>query len=221
MQNELKEIYENGFGIKLIAKYLKLSYTNCRKLLFDVCKIEMRKGRKVSTEITKKIRKEKAIFEKDNKIGWFKKEVREKLKIENKTHKGVQGYYFNKSLNKFVWLRSSYEYIFAKWLDRTKHLWDSELKTYKLENALYKPDFFILNENNDILKIIEIKGYFDNRSYKVELLNEKLKNIDCVLLNFSNTSIQPYIEKDSNYLKELEKWKIERIKNKKLKEYEN
>lgn len=223
IKHEINNLYNNGFGYKIIGQNIGLTYSNTRKLLIDICEIKKREGRSITTERTKEIRKAKANYELKTKTGWFKENIRNNLKIQNKTHRGVQGFYFNKSLKKFVWLRSTYEYIFAKWLDKTNQIWDIEVKHFKLKNGeTYRPDFFIY-EKNKISKIIEIKGYYDKRAYKINLLNEQLKDIKCSILNFTNTSIQSFICSDSNYHIELAKWKTERIENKlkKLNQNEN
>jgi hypothetical protein len=212
IKNEISQAYNNGYGIKSIAAQIEIGYTNCRLLLNSVG-VEIRKGTSVVTEKLKEMRKNKSNTEKNNKTGWFCENIRKHLKIESKTQRGVQGWYFNESMQKWVWLRSTYEYIFAKWLDRTKHLWDIEVITYKIEEETYRPDFFIYDcDGKNIIKIVEIKGYYDNRAYKVELLNEIL-NVDVCIIGLTNKTISQYIESNSNYGLELKKWKIIRKHN--------
>lgn len=207
-KNQLSTIYLSGYGIKRIGKHLNLTYTNTRHLLSNICGIELRKGMNVVTDKLREFRKNKALTESLDKSGWSKPEVRLELKIKNKTSKGVQGWYFNNSLNKYVWLRSTYEYIYAKWLDRTGHIWDTEVTTFTLSSGeTYRPDFFVY-DNSELVKIIEIKGYFDIRKNKAESLNLQLPNISVILLNFTNTSIDSYSE--HGYHVELKKWKKEK-----------
>jgi hypothetical protein len=207
---ELNQLYDEGFGIKSIASAVGLTYTNCR-LLLNMANVKMRTGQSVVTEKLKESRKVKANQEKSNKSGWFSDNVRSSLKIKAKTRRGVQGWYYNLSMKKWVWLRSTYEYIFAKWLDRTKHLWDTEVKCYSLNGETYRPDFFIY-ENKEIVKIIEIKGYYDNRAHKVDLLNQLL-DIEVCMIGLTNQSITSYIEEGSHYGTELKTWKIIRKQN--------
>ena len=213
MKNEITDLYNSGYGIKAIAKELNLSYTVSRHFLSKVCDINLRTGKNVVTDKLIKIRSENAKKQKEEKSGFFKQDIRDSLKITSKTNRGVQGYYFNKSKLKYVWLRSTYEYIFAKWLDKIGHIWDVECKTFILPNGeTYRPDFFIF-ENNEVVKIIEIKGFFDINKYKPIELNKLIENVEVILIDFTNTSIKCYCDLD--YKTELNNWKKER------KKYEN
>lgn len=68
------------------------------------------------------------------------------------SNRGYAGYYKN------FYLRSSYEYAYAKYLDFFSIIWDYEMQIFNIENKLYKPDFFILNPDGTIKKIVEIKS---------------------------------------------------------------
>lgn len=68
------------------------------------------------------------------------------------SNRGYAGYYKN------FYLRSSYEYAYAKYLDFYSIAWDYERQIFNIESKLYKPDFFILNPDNTIKKIVEIKS---------------------------------------------------------------
>ncbi|HRP37975.1 MAG TPA: hypothetical protein PLS50_09285, partial [Candidatus Dojkabacteria bacterium] len=126
---------------------------------------------------------------------------------EKSNARGVQGYYLNQSTNELVWLRSSYEYIFAKWLDRTKHNWKMEMAYYKIGHSIYRPDFFIHDAEWNLIKIVEIKGYWDSNANKALLLNEQLKNIDVVIVR----DIEQFIEGNGLYEHQLKEWKEKRI----------
>ena len=134
------------------------------------------------------------------------------LKIKNKTTRGIQGYYWNTSKNKYVWLRSSWEYIYAKWLNEHKIEWDVEVKRYKLGNTSYLPDFFIY-ENGKLTKIVEIKGYWKNKLYKYDKLKTLLgDSIELVLV----TDIKPYTNLPLK--KEIETWRL--LRKRELRKYE-
>lgn len=208
----IKQEYESGYGIKYIAKKIDISYTQCRSILIYF-NIEIRKGYNIITDKLCKFRKEKAIYEKNNHTGWLSKEIIEKRKIKGVNNRGVQGYYYNKSLQKYVWLRSSYEFIFAEWLDFNNNIWDIEVKTFHIGNELYRPDFFIFDNNMHIKKIIEIKGYWDNRAYKVDKLKKELPDIEIILLGINNDSIEYYIIDNKKYKDKLKQWKQIRIMN--------
>jgi len=66
-----------------------------------------------------------------------------------------KGCYYDSPLQGKIWLRSSYELAYAKYLDINRISWLYESKTFDLGNTTYTPDFFLLKEN----KFIEIKGY--------------------------------------------------------------
>ena len=57
------------------------------------------------------------------------------------------------------YLRSSYEYIFAKILEKQNIKYDVETITYELEDRSYTPDFFIYDDNDKLIEIVEIRGY--------------------------------------------------------------
>lgn len=103
---------------------------------------------------------------------------------------GKGGYYTSKN-NGIIWLRSSYEIAYAKWLDDNDILWLYEHKHYKLsDGSSYFPDFYLVYED----KYVEIKGYmYPKAKHKIEmfikeyhinlvvLYLENLKNIGCNL----------------------------------------
>ena len=55
-----------------------------------------------------------------------------------------------------IWMRSSYEMKYAKYLDNQGIKWLYESKTFDLGNTTYTPDFYLPNKN----QYIEIKGYW-------------------------------------------------------------
>jgi hypothetical protein len=200
LKSEIFEYYSNGWGLKLIARnVLGISYSNCRTV-FGVLGIEFNRGRGVVTDKVKQFRKDKAKSELNQRTGW--RSLTKKTYSEN-TRRGIQGYYFNSSTNSYVWLRSSWEYIYAKFLNKISVNWKSEVSVYELsDGTYYRPDFFIYDSNWDLVQIVEIKGYFDNRSYKVDLLKSEY-SLDVVLI----TDIKKYISSDTNLTKEGKTWK--------------
>ena len=197
-EKSLKEYYDLGYGFKNIGKLLNISYSNVRQIFYYL-NIKYRKGYNVVTDKLKEIRRINAI----KSGGWRNRNIK-----NIKTERGVQGYYYNKSIKKYVWIRSSWEYIYAKWLDKNNFIWNVEFKSYKINNIeYYRPDFFIFDKNNNLTSIIEIKGYWKNRLWKTILLKEKLKNINVILIE----NINNYLEENTTYGSELKKWKKERL----------
>lgn len=66
--------------------------------------------------------------------------------------RGYSGYYNG------VYLRSSLEFAYALYLDNKKINWKYECEVFELEHFRYKPDFFIFDDNNNLIKIVEVKG---------------------------------------------------------------
>lgn len=208
IKNKIFYFYNEGYGYKSIAKWLDISYSEIRNLLLTFGDFVPRKGRNVVTDKLKIFRAQNVKGKKSPFFDWPKKNPQ----LISKTSKCVQGYYLRKHDNVLVYLRSTYEYIFAKWLDKNNFIWRIEETSFILSNGeRYRPDFFIY-ENNKLLTIIEIKSrYFnkDNREYKFHMFKEEY-NIDCSLV----TDIKLFIENGSNYNKELCKWKQSLVKSK-------
>ena len=204
VKNIIEREYKNGFGIKRLAKLFNSSYSTIRKFI-QLLGIDINVPNK-TTDSIRTFRKHKSTIERETKTGWFSPVVRRSLKIIN-SGRGIQGYYFNKSTNKWVWLRSSYEYIFAEYLTYNNINWDSEVVTYDLlDGTSYTPDFFIYDSNfTTITAIVEIKGYLTVNSYKVDEL-KKIINTEISLIG--SDDIDLYKIENINYLK---KWKQTRL----------
>jgi hypothetical protein len=172
---------ENGMGFKLISSHLgNVSYTRLRTI-FDALEIEKRTGYNCVTDGLKKLRSERA---KTNNpwTNWTEK-YKDKDMV-NKHH--LAGWFFNESKSKYVWLRSSWEYGYAKFLNENKIEWDVEVNSYLLHDGrYYRPDFFIY-ENNNLLKVVEIKSKWSNGSLdridKFEMFREEYREINADLI---------------------------------------
>lgn len=195
-----KRYVDDEIGIKLIAKEIGYSYTETRNIL-KTFNIPMRTGYNVVTKNLSEFRRNKAKNEYSKRIGWFSSLDRK----QHHTQRGVGGYYFNKSRNKYVWLRSTWEYIYAKFLDKLNIEWDIEVTRFDLDTGTYRPDFFIYN-NNELEKIVEIKGYWKDKLWKPEELKNKI-GVDVVVIH----DISLYLEEGQTYYSQLDEWKIKRI----------
>lgn len=185
----IRGLYEDGYGLKVIAKLFNVSYTKLRSL-FDVFDIEIRKGRSVVTDKLKQFRSQRV---KGIKNPWSDEECRQKIHSN-----GIQGRYTTKN-GKSIWLRSCWEYIYAKWLDDNDIDYEYELKQYVLSDGTsYRPDFFIMSDG-DIKEVIEIKGFNKERSYKTSLFQREY-GIKTVLIE----SINDFCV---SYERELKQWK--------------
>lgn len=96
-------------------------------------------------------------------------------------NRGYAGFY------KEYYLRSSYEYAYAKYLDYHSIPWSYEDNTFDIGYKIYKPDFFFYDQYGNLKKIVEIKSR--NKKAKVEaektlnIIREKYK-IECELLSY-------------------------------------
>jgi hypothetical protein len=195
-----KRYVEDEIGIKLIAREIGYSYTETRSIL-KTFNIPIRKGYDVITKNVSEFRRNKAKSEYSKRIGWFSSLDRK----QHHTQRGVSGYYYNKSKNKYVWLRSTWEYIYAKFLDKLNIEWDIEVTRFDLDGSTYKPDFFIYNKG-ELEKIVEIKGYWKDKVWKPEELKCKI-GVDVVVIY----DISLYLEGNQTYYSQLEEWKTKRI----------
>lgn len=114
------------------------------------------------------------------------------------------GYYKN------LYLRSSYEYLFCKILEKQNIKFKIEECKYMLENGKYYiPDFFIYDKEDNLVEIVEIKS--EAKSIK----NKGIKNIE-LLRKLVDVKCSIYFLKDLiilcdklniNYKKCIEYWK--------------
>ena len=80
-----------------------------------------------------------------------------------KASHGKGSYYKN------IYMRSSYEINYAKWLDKKGIKWQYESKVFDLGICTYTPDFYLLETDT----YIEIKGWWRDKSkYKFELFKQ-------------------------------------------------
>ena len=85
-----------------------------------------------------------------------------------------KGGYYNK-----IWMRSSYELSYAKYLDKHQIVWEYEPKAFDLGNITYRPDFYL----PEIDEYIEIKGWFtEPAKRKIQLFRDSYPDIKLKLL---------------------------------------
>jgi len=85
-----------------------------------------------------------------------------------------KGEYYQK-----IYMRSSYEIAYAKFLDKQGTKWLYEPKAFDLGNTTYTPDFYLLKTN----EYIEIKGWWrGNSKLKFELFKTKYPETEITLL---------------------------------------
>jgi len=75
---------------------------------------------------------------------------------------------------KGIWMRSTWEAKYAKYLDNQNIKWLYEPKTFDLGKITYTPDFYLPQTD----EYIEIKGYLrKNSKNKIRLFNKEFKNL--------------------------------------------
>lgn len=190
----LNDLYWNKeYGLKEIASLLGITYSKTRTL-FTLAGIEHRKGRGVITSRLKKSRSDRAL---DNNpwTDWPTKNPG----LAKRNGRGIQGVYEGK------WLRSTYEFIYAKWLDRTNQTWKYEESQYQTPFGGYRPDFFIYKDSK-LSAIVEIKGlWYSTSEERIKKTNFLKQTLDIPVSII--TDVTPYIEAGSNYEKEKLIWK--------------
>ena len=157
------------------------------------------------TDRLREKRRENALGSKSNLYDWLTKYP----ELANRNTKSIQGWYTRRN-GKKVWLRSSLEYIYAKWMDRQEMDWETEARVFRDGKETYRPDFFIY-EKGVLSKLVEIKGnYFDNVDHRSEKAR-RIAESNGLMLDIV-FDIKSYIEAGSDYHKELKAWKtIQRI----------
>lgn len=109
----------------------------------------------------------------------------------------IRGCYDNRPLPKHSWgevhnykgyrMRSSWEFEYAKLLDRNNITWEYESKKFKLSDGrIYHPDFYLIDED----KYIEIKGFWTSKA------KEKFKKFKNEYPNINIEVIEKEIWKD-------------------------
>jgi len=203
----IKSLYNEGYGYRIISRVLDISYTQCRRLLNVYIGMKTRKGLNVVTEKTREFRKQRVSGIRSPFYEWPTK----RPFLSKRSETGLQGYYIKKNGNP-IWLRSSWEYIFAKWLDNNNIEWVCSTNSYRIsENETYNPDFYIYQD--DECFFVEIKGTrYQHRLYKVEWFREQYPNYKIAVID----DITPFIPKGSTYKEQLELWRKEKLSKKEL-----
>lgn len=191
--------YNKQYGLKLLARALDLTYSRVRTLLINYLCFDIRKGRSIVTENVKKFRSDRV---KGQSNPWA-----HNIPNHDYSKKSLHGYYRKKD-GSLIWLRSSWEYIYAKWLEKNDILFEVEEKRFILTDDIsYTPDFFIYDNKHKLQYITEIKGFKRELSMqKIEMFRNKYPEIKLIVIdNMSNYC--------ANYRLEVKIWRQERILN--------
>jgi len=109
----------------------------------------------------------------------------EAMKGVPKSNKGKKHHWYGKIIHgkwgkyKGIYMRSSWEILYAKYLDKQHINWQYEPIAFELDNTTYTPDFYLPEKN----KYIEIKGYWrDDSKKKFNKFKEKYPDKDITVL---------------------------------------
>lgn len=200
--------YEYGKGLDVIAKELNVDRRHIKDVL-QQCNVKLR-GPGVKTKWISEIRS-KNLKERIAKFG---------NNHTLKSRMGVNGWYWNKSIEKWVWLRSSYEYIYAKWLDKNNFIWKVEVTQEKIEGRWYRPDFFIYRDKSceELLKVVEIKSEYTDKIQKYRSL--RISDFKGVKVErIYDSAIETFIEEGLTYSNMLREWKVIGRSNKQIRDF--
>jgi len=96
-----------------------------------------------------------------------------------KTIQGKIGHHGNHIKYKDSNMKSTWEFVYAKYLDRNNVEWKYELKTFDLGTTTYTPDFYLPETD----EYIEIKGiWYKDARIKFNLFKKQYFNIKIKLL---------------------------------------
>lgn len=159
--NLQKLYYDNGIGYKLLSSMLgNVSYTQLRTI-FKKAGVKGRTGTRCVTDGLKKVRSERARKSNPWK-DWTGNASLSQMHSKSKRYLG--GWYLNPKTGKHVWLRSSWEFGYARHLDEQGKDWDAEVRSYLLSDGrYYRPDFFVY-EIGRLIEVIEVKSTWSNGS---------------------------------------------------------
>lgn len=203
IKRKICDVYDSGIGYKKLSKELGISYTQIRIVLAKYFSHKVRTGQNVVTDKLRETRRNNVLGGKSPFYNWTENHPH---LADNGTKTGVSGFY-KRCNGEYIYLRSCYEYIYAKWLDSKNIDWRYEVERYSLsDGTFYRPDFF-LYENEELKSIVEIKNtfYYDRKLDKVELFRKEY-DIDLSVI----FDVKKYII-NSTYHKELRKWKDEKL----------
>jgi len=105
--------------------------------------------------------------------------ISERMKGKGNPNYGKPPLHIKSIKYKDIWMRSSWEVLYAQYLDENNIKWQYEPKTFDLGNITYTPDFYLPKFN----KYIEIKGFWRGQTkHKFVLFNLLNPEIDIELL---------------------------------------
>ncbi len=170
-KKHIKGCIENEVKIKIIDDYvnnliptsdLMIKYNLGKAVIYKILEGKMRTFKEAQEVSLKK-------FKEHNEES-KKKISKSMMGNRNANHRGDRQSFYND-----IRMDSSWEVKVAKYLDENNYNWEYATNRYLLSTGQYiHPDFFIINDKKEVIKVIEVKGYFrEKNKFKFELfLNE-------------------------------------------------
>lgn len=165
----MKKVWKSSkFRAKMKKRYNICSKGKCYEEIYGI-----KRAKEIRTKISKN-------------HGTRYPEVRAKISENHADFSGIRNPIYGKlplhgkkSKYKGIWMRSSWEVKYAKYLDKNKIKWQYEPKTFDLGDMTYTPDFYLPEQN----KYIEIKGWWrDNSKRKFNLFKKVYSQIKIEIL---------------------------------------
>lgn len=136
-------------------------------------------------------------------------------KIKLGGYKGGRGYsgYHTTHFGKKVYLRSTQEFVYAKYLDSIGVYYLTENITYEIDGKSYKPDFFVYDGTFDKLReIVEIKYTNKEKSDYQRIYSDFFRQLGIRYDVMSKGDIKRLIRLGAVTKFDLEKWKNEFVR---------
>lgn len=136
-------------------------------------------------------------------------------KIKLGGYKGGRGYcgYYTTRFGKKIYLRSTQEFVYAKYLDRLGKYYLTENIIYEIDGKKYKPDFFVYDGKFEKLTtIIEIKYTGEEKSEYQRNFSEYFRKHNIEYNVLSRGDVKQLIKSGIVSKQELEEWKNEFVK---------
>lgn len=165
----MNELYvEKQYGLKLLSKHCGSDFVTYSRLRAIVKNMGiLRTGRVVVTNKVKEVRSKNVQGENNPWFNWP-----ENIKMKDSHHKHHLCGHFIDSRGQSHYLRSSYEYAYAKYLDDEGVDFAVESKAFLLSDGRrYRPDFFLFKDGK-LNKVVEVKArYLEGSSLRIDKFN--------------------------------------------------
>ena len=198
----LRKAYADGYGFKTLAKEIGITYSVIRTA-FDMFELPKRTGQNVVTQRLREMRSANVTGDANPWFNWTTNRPDMHAGLHKAT--GRNGWWKDAN-GRVIYLRSTFEYAIARYLDEHNYIWDVETVRFKTPYGMYTPDFVVFKQDGTLL-ILEVKGTFNNDLYmrkSVWFKDFVTNNLPCVRFVIIN-KIDKFIA-GQNYKSLLDEW---------------